>query len=156
MRCPYDCYSCLGDGRCISCNATTDFRQLSTTTNRCTPIIGYYESFAQASYPCPAGCSECSSPTLCTACLTGFLLNSSRLCSDTCALRYYPDYAVQSCQPCPYDCLTCNANGGCLSCSGSVDFRVLINLTNRCVPLPGYFDNFTSVSVACTSGCLKC
>lgn len=40
--CPYDCYTCSQGGSCLSCNATTDFRQLNSTTSRCIPEVGYY------------------------------------------------------------------------------------------------------------------
>jgi len=108
------------------------------------------------SAPCSTGCSDCSSFTLCKVCFSGLLLNSSGQCSDTCPLRLYPNLAVGRCLKCPYDCLTCDQNGGCTSCSDTIDFRILVNSTKRCVPLPGYFDNFTTISVACTSGCSKC
>ena len=38
--CPYQCYTCDNQNKCLSCNGTTDFRVLSG--NNCLPMPGYF------------------------------------------------------------------------------------------------------------------
>jgi len=61
-NCTYDCYTCDSTG-CLSCNATTDFRQLNSSSRRCVPLKGYFESNSTTSTACPAVCSACTSLT---------------------------------------------------------------------------------------------
>jgi proprotein convertase subtilisin/kexin type 5 len=60
------------------------------------------------------------------------------------------------CSQCPYDCYGCALNGICTSCSDTVDKRRLFTITNRCLPLAGYFDNSTALSVGCPQQCAMC
>lgn len=122
--CTFDCYTCNSAGQCLSCNLSTDHRELNNNS-RCVPITGYYEVYAVVAEKCPIGCSECSSNALCSICEEGFTLSGVCVCPS----RTYLD--LTTCKSCPYDCYTCNSQGQCLSCSSS-DFRVLSN--NRCIP----------------------
>lgn len=139
MTCPYDCYTCFADGRCDSCNATHDFRQLDSATSRCVPLPGYYDVSVTVSVQCSSGCSVCSNTSFCLQCFSGFFMRGDNQCYSTCLERFFPNNSTFSCDSCPYDCLTCNSNGGCSSCSGSVDFRQLNYTNSRCIPLDGYF-----------------
>jgi proprotein convertase subtilisin/kexin type 5 len=136
--CPYDCYYCSG-GSCLSCNATTDFREFNGVTRRCQPLQGYFESNITVALQCPSSCLSCESLSRCTACLNNFFMRTDSLCYSTCLDRYYPDLKTLSCLSCPYDCLTCGSSSNCLSCSGAVDHRELNLTTARCVPLLGYY-----------------
>ena len=107
MRCPYDCLNCRLNGQCVDCDAIGDARTLSTSSNRCIPAQEHYESFVQVANKCPTGCLSCFSSGKCGSCVTGFLLNSSLLCSNTCPIRWLPDFTLNLCVNCPYDCLTC-------------------------------------------------
>jgi hypothetical protein len=71
--CPYDCYSCNSNGDCLTCNATTDFRELNGV--RCDPLQGYYETEVTVAGKCPAACTTCTSLTVCTSCDPGFELS---------------------------------------------------------------------------------
>ena len=140
-NCPFDCYTCNITGECLTCSSVLDFRQLNTTTNRCVPMEGYYETNVSVAGWCSSNCKECISGTVCTLCYP----------------RYYVD-AVQACSSCPYDCYTCDSNGNCLSCSSS-DYRVLdnSNASNvRCIPQNGYYESSVSVSAQCPEGCSSC
>ena len=146
---------CDGNGNCLSCSPIIDFRVIAVTTRRCLPLIGYFEDMTQVCPSCPQNCSICVSATKCQACLTGYFMNSSNLCSDTCPLRFYPSLQTFSCQACPYDCLTCDDKGQCLSCSVD-DFRIIFLNISRCLALPGYYDNKTQVCLKCPTGCYLC
>jgi hypothetical protein len=76
--CPPDCYTCNDQQVCLSCNATTDFRELSGY--RCVPIAGYYESGVTVAAQCPTGCSACYAPSYCTACSPGYYLAGNAQC----------------------------------------------------------------------------
>ena len=54
--CPFDCYTCDNTGNCLTCSAQLDFRVLNTSTSRCNPQAGYYESNVSQSGRCPEGC----------------------------------------------------------------------------------------------------
>ena len=56
---------------------------------------------------------------------------------------------------CPYDCLTCLNDSTCESCDDS-DFRKLDLKTRRCIPIAGYFDNKTHISLSCQNNCKTC
>ena len=75
------------------------------------------------------------------------------LCLAQCAPRYFYNRNTNSCSICPYDCATCNNDQQCLSCSPN-DFRELN--ASRCVPLPGYYESFSAVSLKCAPGCTDC
>jgi proprotein convertase subtilisin/kexin type 5 len=199
--CPFDCYTCDQTGVCLSCNATTDFRQLSVISGRCNPIAGYYESSMRVSARCPAMCSACSSSTncgscsmgyylrssnmcyafclsrtfgdiqnricqncpsgcqeclslqVCTVCDSGLFLRADQLCHSDCPPRFYGNPATTLCDPCPFDCYTCNQAGSCLSCNATADFRQLNTTTGRCVPLSGYYENYSTVCPSCPAHC---
>lgn len=78
------------------------------------------------------------------------------MCYSTCPERYFGNSYTSTCQKCPYDCLTCDNFKNCLSCNQNDDHRKLFDGTQRCLPLPGYYENFTTVCVACPSKCNMC
>jgi len=176
QNCPFDCYSCDGYGSCTSCNVTLDNRVLDTNTRRCLPIDGYFQkittsasrllftadsdtSVVRISNQCPTGCKSCNSATICTACSDNYLfgfIGTTALCSTDCPLRYYSNRQYKICQPCPYDCFTCDKYSNCLSCDQKNDHRKLFDVTGRCLPLPGYYDNGTSATLKCPMTCSMC
>lgn len=105
---------------------------------------------------CPDGCVECLSATVCTLCLPNYYLMREGLCYKWCPDRYVGNPSLFRCVPCIYDCLTCDLNGNCLSCSNAIDHRSLFNWTQRCIPLPRYFDNETTVAAPCQTICVMC
>jgi proprotein convertase subtilisin/kexin type 5 len=89
--------------------------------------------------PCPLGCLSCYSAVLCIECQAGYFLSPNNLCLSSCPERYYQSSQSALCLGCAYDCLTCSDSNSCLSCSSTVDFRVLENATSRCLPKEGHF-----------------
>lgn len=152
-KCPYDCYICNNDSTCIACNALEDFREIDTTTNRCIAKQGYFDNSNVVCVPCPSICMTCSSLTNCSACNKGYYLRIDAYCYTTCLDRYFANDVNNTCTNCPYSCLTCSANGDCLTCDQK-DYRV-VNKT-KCVPIDGYYDNFTQISLKCPETCAFC
>ena len=106
--CPYDCYTCDSSTLlCLTCNSSVDHRIFNSSTGRCDPISGYYESNNTGAGQCDTGCTTCQSATNCSSCLE----------------RYYRNPTTLACEACLYDCYTCDGAGNCNSCNGSTDFR---------------------------------
>jgi hypothetical protein len=67
--CPLDCYTCSSTNQsCLSCNASVDHRELNSSTGRCQPILGYYESNVTVAGQCTLGCTHCTSAANCSTC----------------------------------------------------------------------------------------
>lgn len=140
--CPYDCLTCDAANNCLTCDASTDHRGLNSSSGRCVPLDGYFESYVAISAQCPSSCFSCSSLSKCLHCNIHFYMRGDSLCYSTCQDRQFKDDLTLTCQPCAssaFDCLTCDLHGACLTCSSSLDFRQLNASTSRCDPLPGYF-----------------
>lgn len=140
----YDCESCSSNGSCTACSNSTHFRVLNTATNRCDPMIGYYDDGSNSSLclPCDSNCKTCQlSATTCTSC----------------ANNSYLDTTLKKCFPCLNECLSCNGtNSSCLSCGNQ---RILINSSCLlCSTLLGIgcdscnFFNSTLTCVNCSGG----
>jgi proprotein convertase subtilisin/kexin type 5 len=117
-------------------------------------MMGHFENKTQICPSCAADCSMCLSTTNCLSCAAGFFMDNAQ-CVTSCPVRYYPSTVTYACEACPYDCLTCNSSGLCLSCSAA-ELRVLHNVTLRCLPMTGYWDNNTRVVVPCPLVCYSC
>jgi len=150
-RCYYDCYTCVDYGKCLTCSSAVDFRVLDTSSNRCACQSGYYEVYAQICAQCPYSCATCTAPDICQTCKSGYNL-SGTMCLSVCNVRQFS----ASCLSCLYDCYTCYDSYSCLTCNSLTDFRVYNFTSKRCVPIDGYFDNSTTVSVLCPTNCSLC
>jgi proprotein convertase subtilisin/kexin type 5 len=139
LSCPFDCYTCLGNGGCLSCNSTTDFRTFNSSTQRCAPIDGYFENSTTVAAQCPLSCLACTSLSNCDSCVLGNFLRKDAMCYTDCLPRTYGQSQTLVCLDCPSDCYTCDSFGACLSCNNSYDHRVLNSSTKRCVPANGYY-----------------
>ena len=64
IKCPYDCQTCDMNGSCLSCNHS-NFRFLNTTTNRCVPARGYFESGSAQASACQSDCVFCEDDHTC-------------------------------------------------------------------------------------------
>ncbi len=73
------------------------------------------------------------------------------LCTLTCPTGFFADPATFTCSPCLYSCLTCSTNSTCETCS-SANNRALVG--TDCLPLPGFYDNFTADAKPCVSPCV--
>ena len=154
MGCPYDCYTCNSNGTCITCDDVTDHREFNSDTLRCDSQRGYFDNQVTISVKCIPSCSSCLSYTFCTSCNSGYSFQPNNACKslNTCSPRMIYNNRTQGCQMCPYDCFSCIKNNACESCS-SEDTRQLDLKTLRCIPLSRYFDNKTTVCVACPNNC---
>lgn len=111
----YDCWKCVSNGTCTSCNGTADFRTLNAATGRCAASDGYYDDGTNSSVakPCNSNCKTCSgTDTFCQSCYSGFYLNSN------------------ACSPCPGNCSICSSGTACSNCS--TYFK--LDVSNACVP----------------------
>ena len=147
--CPYDCYTCTTNGLCLTCNVTTDFRQFNSTLNRCSPIVGYYESGTTVAGKCSNTCVACvGSASNCSVCINGYFLNvntcqscmlncvscnSSTTCNN-CSVNYVYNTAQPSCQLiCSTGCSSCvNSNNNCTACQPS--FYLSGTTRQQCMP----------------------
>ena len=99
QSCLYDCYTCTNNTQCTQCNATTDFRTMNTTDNRCIPLTGYYDNIVTTAVACITPCFTCTSVTACLSCVnTTYLLGTS-------------------CLSCMSNCEFCNSSSNCQTCS---------------------------------------
>lgn len=65
----YACRKCLVNGTCTLCDNTTDFRVLNTSTGKCDPLPGYYNTGVAIAAQCNSNCLNCSVTSInCTAC----------------------------------------------------------------------------------------
>ena len=78
---------------------------------------------------------------------------STTLCLAICAPRYYYNNMTNTCSICPYDCYTCNNLQQCTSCNTN-DHRYLN--TTRCLPNPGFYETYQSITLQCPNGCSSC
>jgi proprotein convertase subtilisin/kexin type 5 len=157
--CPFDCLTCNSSGACLSCDSSVDHRVLDTTSGRCVPQVGFFQSNTAIAAQCPLLCASCFSLASCGSCQGGYFLRNDSLCYTGCPLRFFGDNATQRCTSCPYDCLSCSSAGNCLSCDSTVDHRVLDSASGRCVPAMGYFEvaaSPTTVAAQCAFQCTSC
>ena len=82
---------------------------------------------------------------------TPYSIPSQGVCTDQCPARTFVNGTNLQCDSCPYQCYTCDSSLGCLSCNAATDFRYL-NSSN-CLPMPGYYESFLTVSGSCSTGC---
>jgi hypothetical protein len=78
---------------------------------------------------------------------TPYYMVNENLCYDMCPQRYYPD-SYAECRQCLYDCYQCAGPNSCLLCNATNDKRVLDNISGRCRPINGYYDNGINQTVA--------
>jgi len=108
------CLNICGDGLIVGAEQCDDNNTISGDgcSNSCTIEDGF-------------ACSSSGSLSTCTQCVGATFQSLNKLL----------------CLPCAnYDCATCQANGNCLSCGNSSN-RYLSNLTHRCVPFNGFYDD---------------
>lgn len=112
--CPYDCYTCDGNGGCLTCNSTTDFRELVSI--RCAAIAGYYDNATRVSLICPSVCKKCVSSNNCSQCVSGYYLRTDSYCYTTCPTVFYADNLTLTCIQCPIGCSSCANSSYCFEC----------------------------------------
>jgi hypothetical protein len=42
QKCPYDCFECDINARCVSCSSNS-YRVMDPSTFRCVPMVGYFD-----------------------------------------------------------------------------------------------------------------
>jgi hypothetical protein len=95
LPCPFDCYTCLGNGSCLSCSAAVDHRYLSQ--GRCLPLPQHYETNSSTAAPCVSPCFNCSSASLCLSCIPLYELSGGS-CVSYCPNATFPKATASSCQ----------------------------------------------------------
>lgn len=106
--------------------------------------------------PCPKGCLNCWSASLCWKCNTGLYLSAGK-CVSQCPLGMRLSNDGTQCQLCNSPCSTCFYNNGkeyCASCrQGSGTFLYLGSCVYQCPQ--GYYAAH-SKCLACSSNCATC
>jgi len=90
---------------------------------------------------------------------TLYFFTVTNLCYDICPFGTYANKLTYECCFCPYDCENCNAtgNGNCISCNADINYRIFNVSTNRCSPLPGYYDTINVLTAQpCSANCIYC
>jgi proprotein convertase subtilisin/kexin type 5 len=84
--CHYSCKTCTSSNSCTSCDQTTAFRGLSTTSSYCVCLSRYYDTNTLICSPCHNTCFECTNglATSCTSCSS---LANRQLSGSTCACK---------------------------------------------------------------------
>ena len=142
-----DCTECkegffLNSNQCIQCDSKC--KACEGTKDHCTKCpAGQYIDNSNSCSNCAENCNECNSPTDCTTCIDGFLLDRSGICvtcgadlhckkcrfissysskkeclecaDDSYVSHMYQDNTVV-CSLCPETCLTCFDKDFCTSC----------------------------------------
>lgn len=160
-QCPGACSTCDGSGACTSCPIGLVLESGWCSIPNCSSQSGAscrkcadgYFIFKGLCEQCGKDCTECSSPTKCTICNTGFssvngtcliehCMNSiSNLCAQ-CEPGYYPLNGI--CMACASSCATCTNSSKCDSCPNGWSF-----ISGRCV-LPHCLNTNNILE------CLKC
>ena len=123
QSCPYDCYTCHQNGSCVTCSLEIDKRQLNSSSSRCVPTLGYFESNQTVSSPCASVCSACTSLYVCSACSANYYLRNDSMCYAFCLNGYFTNTQAKICEPCPSGCLSCISTTVCSSCIGGYFLR---------------------------------
>jgi len=89
------------------------------------------------------------------SCISGYYLHIDNMCYTECPAHFYGNNISFKCNQCPYDCLTCNSFRRCITCSVS-DNRIFANVTERCVPMQGYYESLVTIASECSLGCAVC
>ena len=153
--CVSGCSVCPNASLCTTCASGFYLRADNLCHSTC--LTGTFTNAATLTcVNCPIECASCQSLSHCLNCSSNYYLQSDNLCYSSCPIRYFTDPTSFGCVSCPIDCLSCNSSRHCLSCDLAKDNRIIDNLTGRCVPAAGYFENNTQVCPACPTGCSSC
>lgn len=180
VQCSFPCASCLplpGPNNCASCTPPMFFLESNidgtciknsipgclapNTANvslcgRCAPGFNLAADGSRCNWNCPLNCVQCSSNVTCSACVTGFFVNSSNLCEQcqakgcssctangctTCIRGFY--LLSNECKVCPGFCLHCSSNTTCLELAKS-ESQVLLTIGGQ------------TVLAVCEGTCITC
>jgi proprotein convertase subtilisin/kexin type 5 len=156
------------------------------TNGSCTNNCGkgfYLDSTTMFCRLCGDGCSNCTGPTVCTVCYTGYVFSQAsqtcvcapnyysynNSCTNQCPLGLFGNAIAQQCQNCGFGCQTCVTN---LTCTACFQPPYKLNATNQCMCLDGtylfnsqclfvcpvgyYMNNVNNTCNQCIQGCAKC
>jgi len=152
LSCDKDCQSCQKAGACSSCKAPAKLGTTRCLT--CAPTEFMAGDTCQSCSSQVRHCSKCEphqQQVVCSACQSGFKLNSQGFCS--CPEDSYLDSARGICTRCPSTCSSCSNDGTCTACADPAQ----IVIEGKCAPLvcpAGTFRNTTSGQCkACAVNC---
>lgn len=118
-------------GTTLSCTGSMVFNSISFT------FFNYRTRICPASFP--------------------YFFDGNGMCYNFCDPYFYTNTAIKACIPCSFTCYTCSPSNPsiCLSCSMSLDYRVLVN--GICVCANGYYDQPPyRFCWSCNNTCLTC
>lgn len=144
---------------CTACYTNSSLPYLTVTNSglgSCAAVCpySYYGDIAngvcQSCIPLNIGCANCSSPTACYTCDSGYIFYLST-CRLTAPIGYYNNSGIAS--PCNSSCATCsNLPSNCTGCVGSL---ALSGFTCVSTCISGQVA-VSNVCVNCSSPCLTC
>jgi len=147
-KCSSACGNCNdgSDTKCSSCPPNAALTAGNPSPCQCQ--TGFYLINPFACLVCPIQCTECSSPSVCTACRD---MHASGIQCE-CDVGYF-SIAGGLCSNCDSSCFTCSAAGAalCLSC-----FPNSVLVFNACTCPSAGFAGTPSICLPCDSSCATC
>lgn len=123
----------MSNGTCTACDIAT--RTLNSSTGRCDPLTGFYNTGLLNALPCNSNCLNCSvASTNCTSCNTAQYLNNN------------------ACSPCISNCDICTNGTMCGTCASNY----VTDSSNLCVL--AFNCSLATNCASCTpaTGCMQC
>jgi len=166
-NCNSPCSTCSQSvNSCTSCDQTNVTLYLLNSS--C--VIG--SSCSSGTYPnsstftcaaCNENCTTCTSYLVCTSCVSGFYLYSSKTCVNVCPDGWLGVVVNGGgvCQQCTSPCLTCSVSlSGCTSCLQNLTTALFLD-GSSCVEAPfchnGTYANTTNFKcTTCSAQCSSC
>ena len=119
LNCDSTCKTCSGAGpnSCVSCDEANSWQLQGTKCKKICPKTNQFVDPQYICKDCPEFCSKCQDNTgTCTACESGFTLQSSGLCKRDCqAKEFWKE--DNTCASCIENCAVCeDISGTCTKC----------------------------------------
>ena len=158
-HCDSTCRLCTGDQptHCTACYADFYLYSGNNTCLTCN-VEGYFvDTISNECRHCDSTCRLCTGdqPTECTACYTGYLMESGSNSCLTCNVDgYYIDTISGECQQCDLTCKQCTGTQP-TQCTVCYNDRHLFSGNNSCLlcNVEGYYVNQNSQCIQCDPSC---
>ena len=116
------------DATTNTCQACPAACLLCSSSTLCSSCLPGYILSANLCVSCPSNCDTCSSPSVCITCTSNYILNGGNLCDPIC----------------PANCLTCATPAKCSSCASTFFLNLGTKLCDQC---PNNCDTCSSSTV---------